>query len=162
MPKWDSNPRSQCWSGRRQTPLNNAQINTATVNERVGPIWRKVRRALRRNTHCPIITYWLVGHHSTARPQVPDERDGLQLWNVASNILNKQPRTADNGWFSSRVLGSEWNSFHRKCYEMSQRASDYLIGFGRMGWIRLAQERDQWMAVAKKVMNQCTKYCEIV
>jgi hypothetical protein len=30
-------------------------------------------------------------HHSMARPRVADGRDGLQLWSVAANILNKQP-----------------------------------------------------------------------
>jgi hypothetical protein len=28
-------------------------------------------------------------------------RNGLQLWRVAANILNKQPRTNDKGWSSS-------------------------------------------------------------
>jgi hypothetical protein len=32
-----------------------------------------------------------------ASPQVVDGGDGLQLWRVAANILNKQSRTADNG-----------------------------------------------------------------
>jgi hypothetical protein len=31
-----------------------------------------------------------------ARPQVAD-RDSLQVWRVAANILNKQSRTADMG-----------------------------------------------------------------
>jgi hypothetical protein len=32
-----------------------------------------------------------------ARPQVADERDGLQIWSVAANTLNKQSRTAERG-----------------------------------------------------------------
>jgi hypothetical protein len=32
-------------------------------------------------------------------------RNGLQLWRLAMNILNKQPRTNDKGWLSS--LGVE-------------------------------------------------------
>jgi hypothetical protein len=32
-----------------------------------------------------------------ARPQVADGGDGLQIWRVAANILNKQSRTADKG-----------------------------------------------------------------
>jgi hypothetical protein len=35
-----------------------------------------------------------------ARPQVADGEDGLQIWRVAANILNKQSRTADKGWYS--------------------------------------------------------------
>jgi hypothetical protein len=32
-----------------------------------------------------------------ARPQVADGEDGLQIWRVVANILNKQSRTADKG-----------------------------------------------------------------
>jgi hypothetical protein len=32
-----------------------------------------------------------------SRPQVADGGDGLQIWRVAVNILNKQSRTADKG-----------------------------------------------------------------
>jgi hypothetical protein len=40
-----------------------------------------------------------------ARPQVADGGGGLQIWRVAVNILNKQPRTADKGWCSSLRMG---------------------------------------------------------
>jgi hypothetical protein len=40
-------------------------------------------------------------HYGIARPQVADGGDGLQIWRVAANILNKQLRTADKGWSSS-------------------------------------------------------------
>jgi hypothetical protein len=32
-----------------------------------------------------------------ARLRVADGRDGLQMWRVAANVLNKQWRTADKG-----------------------------------------------------------------
>jgi hypothetical protein len=32
-------------------------------------------------------------------------RNGLQLWRVAANVLNKQPRTNDKGWSSSWGVG---------------------------------------------------------
>jgi len=48
---------------------------------------------------------WVPCHHGVARPQVADGGEGLQIWRVATNVLNKQPRTADKGWFSS--LGGE-------------------------------------------------------
>ena len=32
-------------------------------------------------------------------------RNDLQIWKVAANILNKQSRTADKGWFSSLGVG---------------------------------------------------------
>jgi hypothetical protein len=37
-------------------------------------------------------------HHGMARPQVVDGGDGLQIWRVAANILNKQSRIAYKGW----------------------------------------------------------------
>jgi hypothetical protein len=37
-------------------------------------------------------------------------RNGLQLWRVAANILNKQLRTADKGWSSSLGVGRGANN----------------------------------------------------
>jgi hypothetical protein len=36
-----------------------------------------------------------------ARPQVVDGGDGLQIWKLAANILNKQSGTVDKGRFSN-------------------------------------------------------------
>jgi len=36
-------------------------------------------------------------HHDMGRPRVANEGDGLQMWRVAVNILNKQSRIADKG-----------------------------------------------------------------
>jgi hypothetical protein len=36
-------------------------------------------------------------------------RNGLQIWNVAANILNKQSQTADKGWSSSLGVGQGAN-----------------------------------------------------
>jgi hypothetical protein len=48
------------------------------------------------------MTWWSPCHHGMARPQVADggDRDRLQVWRVAANILNKQSRTADKRWSS--------------------------------------------------------------
>jgi hypothetical protein len=43
--------------------------------------------------------------HAMARPQVAVGGDGLQIWRVAANILNKQSGRADNGWSSSLGVG---------------------------------------------------------
>jgi hypothetical protein len=48
---------------------------------------------------------WVPCHHGMARPQVADGGDGLQIWRLAANILNKQSRTADKGWSSSLGVG---------------------------------------------------------
>jgi hypothetical protein len=42
-------------------------------------------------------------HHGITRPQVADE--GTASYRVAVNKLNKQPRTADEGWSSSLGVG---------------------------------------------------------
>lgn len=52
--------------------------------------------------------------------------DVLHIWRVAANILNKQSRTADNGWPSSWGLGEGLITHHRKekaaSYETSHTA----------------------------------------
>jgi hypothetical protein len=49
-------------------------------------------------------------HHSRVCPRVADRRDGLKLWRLAANILNKQPRTNDKGWSSSLGVGRGANN----------------------------------------------------
>jgi hypothetical protein len=51
---------------------------------------------------------WVPCHHGMACPQVADGGEGLQIWRVAANTLNKQSRTADKGWPSS--LGVGWGA----------------------------------------------------
>ena len=36
------------------------------------------------------------------------------MWRVAANILNKQPRTADKGWYFSLGVGRGVTTPHRK------------------------------------------------
>jgi hypothetical protein len=50
---------------------------------------------------------WVPCHHGMALPQVADGGDGLQIWKVAANILNKQSLTADKGWSSNLEVGRE-------------------------------------------------------
>jgi hypothetical protein len=54
---------------------------------------------------------WVPCRHGMACPQVADGGDGLQIWKVAGNILNKQSRTADKGWSSSLEVGLGANNF---------------------------------------------------
>ncbi|KAJ4430951.1 hypothetical protein ANN_19544 [Periplaneta americana] len=49
-----------------------------------------------------------------ARPQVADRGDGLQIWRVAANILNKQSWTADKGGPPAWGLGEGLTTHHRK------------------------------------------------
>jgi hypothetical protein len=75
---------------------------------------------------------------TTWRLQVADGEDGLQMWRVAMNILNKQPTVGDSSvwWVGGRLIAP-----YPTRYKMLQRASD-LDGFfgttessekGRMG-----------------------------
>jgi hypothetical protein len=45
-----------------------------------------------------------------AHPQVADGGDGLQVWRVTANILNKESRTADKGWSSNLGVGRGANN----------------------------------------------------
>jgi hypothetical protein len=49
-------------------------------------------------------------HHGMARPQVVGGGDGLQIWRVAANILNKQSQTANKWWSSSLGVGHGANN----------------------------------------------------
>jgi hypothetical protein len=53
---------------------------------------------------------WVRCHHAMARPRFADRGDGLQIWSVAANVLNKQSRTADSGWSSSLGFGRGANN----------------------------------------------------
>jgi hypothetical protein len=60
-------------------------------------------------------------------------RNGLQLWKVAANILNKQSRTADKGGRPAWGLGEVLTTPHRKkllFYETYGQASDLDRFFG--------------------------------
>jgi hypothetical protein len=67
-----------------------------------------------------------------ARPQVADGGEGLQIWRVAANILNKQSRSADKGWPSSLGVGRGANSppykkkHFTKCYKGPRNWRDTL------------------------------------
>jgi hypothetical protein len=53
---------------------------------------------------------WVPCHHGMVHPQFADGEDGLQLWRVAANKLNKQPQTADKESASSLEVGCGSNN----------------------------------------------------
>jgi hypothetical protein len=69
-------------------------------------------------------------HHGLARLLVTDGGDGLQTWRTAANILNKQSRSVDKGWFYSLVLGKGMITLQRKmpsCYlTLRRKAVNFL------------------------------------
>jgi hypothetical protein len=64
-------------------------------------------------------------------PQHGASSEGLQLWTVAANTLNKEPRTNDKGESSRLEVGRVVKIIYSKrlaCYEQFTRTSD-LGGF---------------------------------
>jgi hypothetical protein len=53
-------------------------------------------------------------HHGISCSRDADEGDGLQIWKVARNILNKQGRSDDKGGPSARVLDEGLTTSHPK------------------------------------------------
>jgi hypothetical protein len=68
-----------------------------------------------------------------ARPRDADRGDGLQIWRVVANILNKQSRAADRGWSFSLGLGGGLTTPHRKTL-YSLRSLYKGLGNGRILW----------------------------
>jgi hypothetical protein len=67
-------------------------------------------------------------------PFFVDGGEGLQIWRVAANILNKQSWTACKGWPSSLGVGQGLTTPHHKkketSYEMLQRVLELDGYFG--------------------------------
>jgi hypothetical protein len=63
-------------------------------------------------------------------PQVADGGDGLQIWRVTTNILNKHLRKADDGWSSSLDIerGSN-NSSAQQTISLRNITQDLEIGW---------------------------------
>jgi hypothetical protein len=94
-------------------------------------------------------------------------RNGLQLWNVAANILSKKLWT--RGGPPAWGLGVGLTTLHRKkCvtkYETEPRtwtdsSRDGIlrmelgeVGWGDVDWIVLAQDRNGWRALVNLVLN---------
>jgi hypothetical protein len=71
---------------------------------------------------------WVPCQHGMARPQVADGGDGLQIWRVAANILNKQSRTAERVWPSTFEDDESTNKYYHvtKRYTGHGTWVDYL------------------------------------
>jgi hypothetical protein len=74
---------------------------------------------------------WVPYHHGMACPRVADRGDGLQIWRVAANILNKQSRTADRAFQLMGWAGA--NNPHRKTLYLLRSVYKGL-GNGRILW----------------------------
>jgi len=62
-----------------------------------------------------------------ARPEAAAVEDGLQMWTVAANVLNKQMQTADNGCLSIVGAGRLAKTPH---HENTLRGFMLCIPFG--------------------------------
>jgi hypothetical protein len=94
--------RLTAWDMARQI-RNDHETHSRTVSAHVQHVTYLKSNFLKVN----IVTTMLSesSHHATARPRIADRGDGLQIWRVATIILNKQSRTADSGWSSSFGVG---------------------------------------------------------
>jgi hypothetical protein len=68
-----------------------------------------------------------------ARPRVGDGGDGIQIWRVAANILNKQSRTAEGGGPPAGGWGGGLTTHYRKTPNLL-RNIHYSLGPGRILW----------------------------
>jgi hypothetical protein len=97
-----------------------------------------------------LVTFWIHDKWSLSPQHDASSdfrwRNGLQMWKVASNILNKQSRTANKGWSSSFGVGELLTTHHRinlRCYGTFHKASDIEIGnksFERVGHFKYLAE----------------------
>jgi hypothetical protein len=62
------------------------------------------------------------------------------MWRVAANILNKQSRTADEGWSSSLGVGRGANNSLLKCI-LLRNIHRQSLGPGLILWYDLSDER---------------------
>jgi hypothetical protein len=76
---------------------------------------------------------WVPCHHGMARPQVADGADGLLIWRVAANILNKLSRAADKMWSSCLGVGQGDNSSPQNTSFLRNVTQGF--GTGRIHWI---------------------------
>jgi hypothetical protein len=72
---------------------------------------------------------WVHCHHGMARPRVADREDGLQIWRVAANILNKQSQIAESRWSSSLGVGRGITTLPHKTQSLrAATEQDGLLG----------------------------------
>jgi hypothetical protein len=94
--------------------------------------WVKSKES-KKGSICSDHVKWVPCHHGMARPQVADGGDGLQMWRVAANILNKQSRTADMAWSSSLGVGRGLTTPTVKPFNLLRIVTKSL-GPGRILW----------------------------
>jgi hypothetical protein len=66
-----------------------------------------------------------------ARPRVLEGGDGLQIWRIDANILNKEYQAASKGWSSSLEVGRRATTPHVKTAILLRNVKQGL----RLQWI---------------------------
>jgi hypothetical protein len=74
-----------------------------------GNLHNIIIRIIQIYSHC-VNVMWVPSHRGMACSRVADGGDGLRIWRVAANTLNKQSRTAEKGWTSSLGIGRRTNN----------------------------------------------------
>jgi hypothetical protein len=88
----------------------------------------------------------------------------MELWRIAANIFNKQPRTRNKGFSSSLGVERGADKLHlkklmRKTIEPSRRWVVNIrmdlgeVGWGDVDWIGLPQDNNRWRGFGNSVLN---------
>jgi len=77
------------------------------------------------------------------------------IWTVAANMLNKQPRKADKGWFPSLAVGRGANNSSRLERILLRNIHRQSLWRGLILWYDLSNERVTWDLVLG-MLGTCT------
>jgi hypothetical protein len=82
-------------------------------------------------------------------------RNGLQLWSLAANILNKQSRTDNKGWPSSLGVGRGVNNTLTVKKSVTNNLHKPRTWMGSLDKRPkgLGKDRNRWRALVKSVLN---------
>ena len=91
------------WRLARLKFLNICEVKESVANHNNDSIFNSVSIKIRDLVVGPC-------QHGMARPQVAGRGTACNVWVADANILNKQSRTADEGWSSSLGVGRGANN----------------------------------------------------
>jgi hypothetical protein len=82
--------------------------------------------------------------------------NGLQLWRLAANIFNKQPRTDNKGWSSSLGLGVGLTTLHHKNKLVTKKSNS--LGAGQILWINDPSYRIWIRDLKRGMLEVCVEW----
>jgi hypothetical protein len=91
-----------------------AEINVFSLASDTAQFHVPVLTALFVRTRCAGLGYVGPCRYGTGRPRVVDGGDGLHMWRVTANVLNKPLRPVEKGWSSTLKVGQGLITHRRK------------------------------------------------